>query len=376
MEISHETFGNVIVRCYDTKVPIDIKGKTGIGKSEVIKTKAKTIAKEKKKWFVEWNELGSEGKRELLKNMKDVFLYVDIRLSQMDPTDLKGLVNFNDDFVEWKPQLLWKILSNPEADGIVFFDEANLAPPSVLSAMYQVINDRQSGELPIAKDVLFISAGNTLDDKAHVYDEPAPLKNRRLNYTLKEPFMDAKAKDDWGKWAADNDVLPSIISFLYFKPSYLHRFDKKSKEASFPTPRGWVRCSKLIKDVDDIEMVRVLMAGSVGEGVTAEFISFQKLTKKIDFRELLKNPESVKQYTELDMKFSIVSGVSELFKNDNNIMDKAIMLCYHMEPEFGIYMLRIMSGYYKGNFVSLMSKSIKTHENEKMIFDKLYKYLG
>jgi MoxR-like ATPase len=221
MEINHRIFRNVLQRCYETKVPIDVKGKTGIGKSWVIKEQAQEIAKQKKKKFCEWNELSSEEKRGLLTNFKDIFLFVDIRLSQLDPTDLKGLINFQDDFVEWKPQLLWKILSMPGADGIVFFDEANLAPPSVLAACYQIINDRQCGENPISKDVLFVSAGNSLSDKAHVFDEPAPLKNRRLNYVLADPFMDATAEEDWGKWAADNGIIPSIISFLYFKPCSL-----------------------------------------------------------------------------------------------------------------------------------------------------------
>lgn len=375
MEISHTQFQEVIQRCYDTKVPVDIKGATGIGKSEVIKQKAKQIAEQKKKKFIEWNEINSVEKRKLLTDAKDKFLFVDIRLSQLDPTDLKGLINFKDEFVEWKPQLLWMILSNPEADGIVFFDEANLASPSVLAACYQIINDRQCGENPISKDVLFISAGNQISDKAHVYDEPAPLKNRRLNYILRNPYMDAKAKDDWGKWAAEHDINPGIISFLYFKPSYLHKFDKNSKESAFPTPRGWVRASKLITGIDDIETIRILMAGNVGEGVAAEYISYLKVSHKINIRELLKDPELVKQYTQLDMKFSIVSGITEIFKNDQSITEQAIMVCNYMEPDFGMYMLRMMKGYYKNDFSSLLMKTMNKMNNNKEIYDRLKKYM-
>ena len=374
MEISHEMFGKIVEICYEKKVPIDIKGKTGIGKSQVIKQKAKEIAKKKNKEFVEWNEVRDKGK--LLENISKYFLFGDLRLSQMDPTDLKGLVNFKDNYVEWVPNILWLILSHPEADGIVFFDEANLAPPSVLAAMYQVINDRQSGELPISKNILLISAGNTLDDKAHVHDEPAPLKNRRINYVLKEPFMDAQSKEDWGKWAANNNIDSSIISFLYFKPSYLHKFDKNSTEASFPTPRAWVKCSELIQGVDNKEILYGLISGSVGEGVAAEYQSFLKVTQKIDFRELLKNPKTVEKYNQLDMKFAVVSGVSELFKNDNKILGQAVSLCHYMDPDFGMYMMRIIKGYYKGDFPTLLRESIKELKNEKEVFDRMYKYLS
>jgi len=47
MEVNHKMLGVMVKRCYETKTPIDVKGATGIGKSWVIKEKAKEIAKEK-----------------------------------------------------------------------------------------------------------------------------------------------------------------------------------------------------------------------------------------------------------------------------------------------------------------------------------------
>ena len=164
MEVGHKEFAKLVARCYERKVPLDVKGATGIGKSWVVKDEAQKIANQKKKKFVEWNEISDDQKRQLLKPelINKAFIFADIRLSQMDPSDLRGLPSLEGNTVEWKPNLIWKVLSNPEADGIVFFDEMNLSCPSIQASAYQIINDHQIGEIAISKNVFMISAGNRL----------------------------------------------------------------------------------------------------------------------------------------------------------------------------------------------------------------------
>jgi len=354
MEVDHKGLKTLMHRCYKTKVSLDVKGATGIGKSWIAKEVAMDIAKEKGKIFVEWNELGDEEKRELLdpEKVAKSFLFVDIRLSQMDPSDLRGLPDLKGDFVEWRPNLCWKVASMKGADGIIFFDEMNLAAPSIQASAYQIINDHQISELAISKDILIISAGNRISDKANVYDEPAPLKNRRVNVVLNNPVMDEKSNSDWGSWASDQGVVPSIIGFLYWKPSYLYAFDAKNKDPSFPTPRMWMRTSQMIEGVTDMEQVRMFMGGCVSEGIAKEYVSFQKLKNKIDIRDLLKHPEKMAKITELDMKYSIVSGVAEMYKADQKILDSALNLCLFLQPEFSMFLLRCCKGFSKSNFAS------------------------
>jgi len=354
MEINHKQFAKLVKRCYEKKIPLDVKGATGIGKSWVVKDVAKEIATQKKKKFCEWNEMNDVEKRSLLEpdQAKEHFIFADIRLSQMDPSDLRGLPNLHGNVVEWKPNLIWKVFSDPKADGIVFFDELNLAPPSIQASAYQIVNDHQIGELTIGKDVSIISAGNRLSDRANVFEEPAPLKNRRINVTLTTPFIDEASPDDWGKWGADNGIGPAIIGFLYWKPSYLFRFDEKLKDPSFPTPRMWHKTSILIDGVTNLDDMRIMVAGAVGEGVAKEFIAFQKLKQKINLRDLLKHPEKVADIKELDMKYSIVSGIAELYKQDQKILDDTIGVGMNMEPEFSMFLLRVVKGFAKNNFAA------------------------
>src|ERR1700752_138358 len=68
---------------------------------------------------------------------------IDIRLSQMEPTDLRGVPFRKGDLVEWSvPPLLPDAARHGER-GILFLDEITSAPPTVTAAAYQLILDRR-----------------------------------------------------------------------------------------------------------------------------------------------------------------------------------------------------------------------------------------
>ena len=71
---------------------------------------------------------------------------IDIRLSQMEPTDLRGIPFRNGAAVEWA---IPAMLPDPERhglEGILFLDEITSAAPTVSAAAYQLILDRRLGE--------------------------------------------------------------------------------------------------------------------------------------------------------------------------------------------------------------------------------------
>ena len=58
---------------------------------------------------------------------------IDVRLSQMEPSDLRGIPFRNGEFVEWAaPAILPNALRHGDT-GILFLDEITSAPPSVSS---------------------------------------------------------------------------------------------------------------------------------------------------------------------------------------------------------------------------------------------------
>lgn len=76
---------------------------------------------------------------------------VDIRLSQMEPSDLRGIPFRAGDFVEWAIPAMLPDKKRHGSSGILFMDEITSAAPSVSAAAYQLILDRCLGEYRVLK---------------------------------------------------------------------------------------------------------------------------------------------------------------------------------------------------------------------------------
>lgn len=335
--VNHEKLETLIHATYDKKIPLFIWGATGIGKSTVVKKVSQGIAKKK---GLEFSECDIEDGR---------FGFVDVRVSQLDASDLRGLPKLDGDRTRWLiPSWL---PSNPKGSGIIFFDELNLAPPMIQASCYQLILDRKLGDYRLPDGWVVIAAGNRLEDRANIFEMASPLANRFIHIELSVP-----SSNDWMDWALKNDIDSKIISFLQFKPSMLFKFDNNSKEKAFPTPRSWEYVSKLIKDVDNENELSMLVSAAVGEGVALELCAFIKLSKQVDINEILKNPDTAEIPTEISLKYSLISALPEHYRKNDKLLEKIMRLCQRLEPEFAVLLLRMMKGVGKTKFIDHVSK--------------------
>lgn len=116
---------------------------------------------------------------------------IDLRLSQLEPSDLRGIPFRVEERVEWAIPALLPDSARHGARGILFLDEVNAAPPSVSAAAYQLILDRRLGEYQVPAGWAIFAAGNRQGDRAVTYVMPAPLANRFAHLEV-EPHL-----DDW-----------------------------------------------------------------------------------------------------------------------------------------------------------------------------------
>jgi MoxR-like ATPase len=104
---------------------------------------------------------------------------IDIRLSQMEPSDLRGIPFRVGDVVQWAvPAMLPDLHSVTVPRGVLFLDEITSAPPAVSAAAYQLILDRRLGDYQIPGGWAIFAAGNRQGDRGVTYAMPAPLANR------------------------------------------------------------------------------------------------------------------------------------------------------------------------------------------------------
>jgi len=322
--ITHIDLADALDACLHTKIAPLVRGTIGIGKSYGFKSFGQKKAKELKRIFVEWNQLSFDQKMNVMDNPKKYYLFGDIRASTCDPTDIKGLPDLfskenQDGVVMWATSAIFKAFSSSDAAGLLFFDEIMLAPKSIQSALYQVIQDRQAGEHPIGDNVLICAASNLETDKAAIYEMAAPLQNRLAHYKLDIPSF-----EEWTQWASRNQIDPIIIAFLGSNPELLHTYDPRSASPTFATPRSWEKINNLFqyylinKKIN--RGVAAAMASNplVGVPIGLQFKAYIELQLKLDIAAILANPEvelaKISEH-EIDKWWALAAGIASIVPN-------------------------------------------------------------
>jgi len=158
---------------------------------------------------------------------------IDLRLSQMEPSDLRGIPFRVNDLVEWAVPRMLPDAQRHGSAGILFLDEITSALPAVSAAAYQLILDRSLGDYKVPEGWVIFAAGNRQGDRGVTYAMPAPLANRFSHFSFDVNL------DDWVLWAHQQEIDERIIAFLRFRPELLFDFDPAQDPVAFPTPRSW-----------------------------------------------------------------------------------------------------------------------------------------
>jgi hypothetical protein len=186
---------------------------------------------------------------------------IDVRLSQLAPTDLRGLPVPADGVSRWFPPEFLPTTGN----GILFLDELNMAAPTMQGVAQQLILDRRVGSYTLPDGWFVWAAGNRKEDRASVFEMPAPLANRFVHVEV-EPDLESFRK--WAMTPSQTGRLPideRITSFLAFRPQLLHAID--SKRPAWPSPRSWEMASSLLD-------ANLPIAPAVGDAAATEFEGF------------------------------------------------------------------------------------------------------
>jgi MoxR-like ATPase len=109
---------------------------------------------------------------------------LDIRLSQMEPSDLRGIPFRSGELVEWAIPAMLPDAQRHGTSGVLFLDEITSAPPSVSAAAYQLILDRRLGQYRVPDGWAIFAAGNRQGDRGVTYTMPAPLANRFSHFDV------------------------------------------------------------------------------------------------------------------------------------------------------------------------------------------------
>lgn len=276
---------------------IGLTGQPGVGKTESIKAWAATLKAVDIR--PDLAEPGDEDKP---------VQFINLSLTTKESVDVSGLMEIRDGVTKWSPPE-WIPRGNTPA--VVFMDEFCQAEiPTMLG--FQKLIDRQLDGCDVSQRALFIIAGNRPEDNAGVNDIPSHLRNRFCWFTAD---CDVAA---WRAWAEENGVLQVVIDFIAYRPEMLNRFDAKSKENSYATPRSVTRFSSVAK-LAKPEQWMCLAAGICGITWAAEFMQFVKLYNTIPcVDEVLDNAGTFKLPTEFGILNALTSAIIRAAKADRS----------------------------------------------------------
>ena len=300
-----------LLKAFKIQRPVFLWGPPGIGKSELVADITK--------------ELGGH--------------MIDLRLGQMEPTDIRGIPYYNKDTgkMDWAEpvDLPTAELASQYPVVVLFLDEMNSAAPSVQAAGYQLILNRRSGKYVLPDNVVIVAAGNRESDKGVTYRMPTPLANRFVHQEMTVDFA------SWQEWAVKHNEHKDVVGYLTFAKQDLYDFDAKSASRAFATPRSWHFVSELLQDDDtDDDTNMNLIAGTVGEGLAVKFMAHRKIAGRMPRPEdILSGKVDTLEVKEVSAMYSLVISMCYELKAavENRVADKEF---HAMSDNFFGYMMK------------------------------------
>ena len=246
---------NIVQTKYTLKnMPSDksimLHAKHGVGKSSVVK----------------------QVSRELSEETGDKYGFWDVRLSQCEVGDIKGMPQIDtvQGITRFLKQEWWP--RDPDSKGILFFDELNRASKDVLQAVFEICLDRRLDGEKLPDGWRVVAAVNSDSDYDVVELDPA-LHDRWFHIDF-----DPSAAE-WVAWARDNDVHPAVVEFVDRNHNLLDP-PVGNLEAGrvYPSRRSWQAfsdslISMKLEDRDD-GMLAQVAKGWLGREISIMFQKF------------------------------------------------------------------------------------------------------
>ena len=330
-----------VVKNDNMQPPIALHSKPGIGKSAIVQDVAK-----------EANE-----------NHTNVSIgFRDLRLSAMESSDVQGIPHVDPSSGDMRfstPE--WFPNGDKEPYGILFLDELPNADIDVQKAGYRIVHDRtiQNGK-KLPDGWLVVMAGNRKEDKTGVNRLLPALANRFGAHI--DVMPDSKA---FIQYAFSKGMHPAVTSFLMERPDFVHKFDPKSDDHAFPSPRSWEFVSnylnlfKLNPRTQHVENIgnelRTLINGAVGEAAAYNFVGHLKYYQRLPNLDEIARGENTTYKDKLQgemsdvgvqyaLTSSLIQKISE-YRDNNDALENLKGVVEMMEGENQVMLFRGISGF-------------------------------
>lgn len=267
----------------------------------------------------------------------------DIRVSQYESVDFRGLPESENRMTVWNLPATLPFVGNPNFNSdpdhiiVLCLDEFTHGLENVMSVCYQLVNERRVGEHVLLPNVHIVALSNREGDKGISHRMPKPLDNR---FTHVEVILSV---DDFCAYAQSAGLHPMGPMFIQFRKQLLSTFmvddgrggTRPTDDHAYATPRSWETALQYYADPDmPVSVKQVLMAGAIGNGPASEFWGFEKAYASLStlIPAIMKDPKKAPVPEPRDVTFAVTVALSGDMTAQN--VDKIYTYLKRLDREF------------------------------------------
>lgn len=211
MSLHFKTFIKVTPYVTAVRKPVLVRGRHGVGKSQVVYQLAKGLG----------------------------LPVVERRASQMTEGDLLGLPSTDGNVTSWNPPEWFKTACTHPV--VLFLDEVDRATVEVRQGIFELTDSRKLAGFALHQDTLIFAAVNGGEHgEQYQVGEMDPAELDRWTVFDVEPTT-----EDWLEWAGDV-VHPVIWNFINQNHTHLEHKDDYEPNKVYPSRRSWHRLSECL----------------------------------------------------------------------------------------------------------------------------------
>ena len=295
--------------CVNARVPVILWGPPGQGKTSVIRALSESSGR-----------------------------HLEVLLASIrEPQDFAGLPSITNGRATLVPPD-WATRLADDANGILFTDEVNTAPPSVQAALLRVCLDKVAGDCELGERTSIIAAANPPEQAADGWDLAPPLANRfvHLDWSLPSEVVRDGLAGIWPTYqlpeideaAVQSAVMSEkilVAGFITTRPDMTTSLPSSTAEQgrAFPTPRSWEMAAIVSGWVTglglDATVRRMLLRGAIGQGASAEYLTYRDNLDLPNPETVISDPTGFPIPKRADQIYVIAAGVMAVLRHNNNV---------------------------------------------------------
>ena len=251
MAVDFRTFVNIVPHVCEVRKPVLIRGRHGIGKSEIVYQTAYTLA----------------------------MPVVERRASQMTEGDLVGLPSTDGNVTSFNPPEWFKTACDQPV--ILFLDEVDRATIEVRQGIFELTDSRKLNGHVLHPDTLIFAAvnGGEHGDQYQV-GEMDPAELDRWTVFDVEPTV-----EDWLDWGKEK-VTPIVWDFINQNRNHLEHEGEFEPNKVYPSRRSWHRLNECMVGANLVTREAVEESTGILFHLATGFVGFEAA---VSFNDFVKN---------------------------------------------------------------------------------------